>query len=114
MSDLQLNPYAHRGTIQIPTSDTIITGTQTLPLGAVGKTTHLILTTPAMEDTDSTLMEVKNTNDEIFYTSGTKAQSTTTTTGSEVILVENDKVVMTAEGTQSGNVDIIYEIRGHR
>lgn len=114
MSDLQLNPFAHRGTIQIPVSDTVLAGTQTLPLGAIGMTTHFILTTPAMEGTDSVLMEINNTNDETFYTSGTKAESSTTTTGSEVILMEGDKIVMTAEGTQSVNVDQVYEIRGHR
>jgi len=114
MSDLQLNPFAHRGTVRIVTSDTVTTGTQTLPLGAEGKTTHFILTTPDMEGSDSTLMEVKNSNDETFFSSGTKAESATTSTGSEVILVASDKIVMTAEGTQSANVDIVYEIRGNR
>jgi len=114
MSDLQLNPFAHRGTITIPTSDTVTTGTQVLGPGAQGKTTHMILVTPAMEGTDSTKMEIQTTNSEVFFNSGTKAESGTTSTGSEVILVPNDEVVMTAEGTQSAARDIIYEIRGNR
>ena|SRR3990167_7854922 len=114
MSDLQVNPFLHRGTITIPTSDTVSTGTQVLTEAQSCLTTHIVLTTPAMEDTDSTLMQITNASDAVFFTSGTKAESTTTTTGSQIVTVAGDKIVMTAEGTQSAARAIVYELRGHR
>lgn len=114
MSDLQLNPLVYRGTITIPTSDTVSTGTQTLTEAQACRTHHLIFTTPDMQDTDSTAMSIVNASNETFFSSGTKAESTTTSVGSQVILISGDKVIMTAEGTQQAARAITYEIRGQR
>jgi hypothetical protein len=110
MADKIYNVESIKGTITIPASDTVTTGTATL--GAVnGLTNTIFFTTPAMEDTDSTNMQIVNSSDAAFFTSGTKAESTTSVIGSQVAIVEGDKIVMTAEGTQSTAAAITYDIR---
>ena len=110
MADKQYNVESIKGTITIPTSDTVTKGTAVL--GEInGLTTTIFLTTPAMEDTDSTLMQIANSSDAVFFTSGTKAESATSVIGSQVAIVPGDKVVMTAEGTQSAARSIVYDIR---
>ena len=69
------------------------------------------MTTPAMEGTDSTEMTIVNSSDAGFYASGTKAESATSVVGSEVGIIPGDKIVVTAEGTQSAAVDIVFDIR---
>jgi hypothetical protein len=110
MADKTFNVESLKGTITFPASDTVSTGTQVI--GAVnGVTKTIILTTPAMEDTDSTNMQIVNSSDAAFFTSGTKAQSTTSVIGSEVAIVQGDKIVMTAEGTQSTANAVVFDIR---
>jgi len=110
MADKNYVAQSIKGTITIPTSDTVLAGTATL--GEVNGITHtIILTTPAMEDTDSTLMQIANSNGAVFFTSGTKAESSTSVIGSQVAVVPGDKIIMTAEGTQSAAAAIVYDIR---
>jgi len=110
MSDKQYTVESFKGTITIPTSDTVSTGTQVI--GAVnGLTQHISVTPPEMEGTDSTLMEIVNAEDATYFSSGTVAEKVTTVVGSAVGIVPGDKIVMTAEGTQSANVDIAFDIR---
>lgn len=110
MSDKQYNVESFKGTITIPTSDTVTTGTQVI--GQVnGVTQTIFFTTPNMEGTDSTNMQIVNSADVAFFTSGTKAESATSVIGSQVAIVPGDKIVMTAEGTQSANVGVAFDIR---
>lgn len=110
MADKQYNVESLKGTITFPASDTVSTGTQVI--GQVnGITQTIFFTTPAMEDTDSTLMEIVNASDNAFFSSGTVAQSTTTVVGSQVAIIPGDKIVMTAEGTQSTANDVTFDIR---
>jgi len=110
MADKTFNVESFKGTITIPTSDTVTTGTQVI--GQVnGVTKTIFLTTPDMQDTDSTKMEIVNSSDAVFFTSGTKAESATSVIGSEVGIVPGDKIVMTAEGTQSAARAIAFDIR---
>ena len=110
MSDKTYNVESFKGTVVIPTSDTVVTGTQVI--GEVNGLTHTIfLTTPAMEDTDSTAMTITNSADATFFNSGTKAESATSVVGSQVPIVKGDKIVMTAEGTQSASRSVVFDIR---
>jgi hypothetical protein len=103
MADKTFNVESLKGTITFPASDTVSTGTQVI--GAVnGVTKTIILTTPAN-------MQIVNSSDAAFFTSGTKAQSTTSVIGSEVAIVQGDKIVMTAEGTQSTANAVVFDIR---
>ena len=110
MADKQNNVESFKGTITIPTSDTVSTGTQVI--GQVnGMTKNIFITPPEMEGTDSTEMTIVNASDAGFFASGTVAENTTTVVGSEVLIIPGDKIVMTAEGTQSANVAIAFDIR---
>lgn len=110
MADKAYNVESFKGTVTIPTSDTVSTGTQTI--GQVnGLTKTIFFTTPAMQDTDSTQMTIVNSSDAVFFDSGTKAESTTSIIGSEVGIVPGDKIVFTAEGTQSAARAIAFDIR---
>jgi len=110
MADKTYNVESFKGTITIPASDTVSTGTQTI--GQVnGVTKTVIFTTPDMQDTDSTAMTIVNASDVAFFSSGTKAESTTSVIGSEVGIIPGDKIVMTAEGTQSAARAISFDIR---
>ena len=110
MADKQYNVESFKGTIGIPASDTVSTGTQVI--GQVnGVTQTIFFTTPDMEDTDSTAMTITNSSGAIFFNSGTKAESTTSIVGSQVGIIPGDKIVMTAEGTQSAARAIAFDIR---
>jgi hypothetical protein len=110
MADKAYNVESFKGTITIPTSNTVTTGTQVI--GAVnGVTKTIFFTTDDMQDTDSTAMTITNSSDAVFFNSGTKAESTTSIIGSEVGIVPGDKIVMTAEGTQSAARSIVFDIR---
>src|SRR3990167_9074268 len=110
MADKTYNVESFKGTVTIPTSDTVTTGTQTIgQVNGVSKT--FILVTPAMEATNSTKMELTNENGAIYFNSGTKAESVTSIIGSEVAIVPGDKIIMTAEGTQSAARAIVFDIR---
>ena len=110
MSDKQYNVQSLKGTITIPTSDTVTTGTTTLD-NINGVTDSVVFTTANMEGSDSTNFEVVNSDDKALITSGTKAESTSFVLGTAVGLVSGDKIVVTAEGTQSAARDIVYDIR---
>ncbi len=110
MSDKQVNVVSLKGTAVIPTSDTVSTGTVTLD-NINGLTQTVFFTTDNMEGVDSTNFQVVNANDVAFLTSGTVAESTTTVLGTAVPLVTGDKIVVTAEGTQSADRAITYDIR---
>lgn len=114
MSDVQFQPYRYRGTVTIPTSDSVTAGTQTLGAGAEGLLKQAILVTADMEDTDSTNFEINNPEGDTYFESGTQAESSTVLIGSEVTIQPDDQVVMTAEGTQSANRSVVYELRGLR
>jgi len=110
MADKAYNVESLKGTVTIPASDTVSTGTYTI--GQVnGVTKNIFFTTPNMEDTDSTKMEIKNSSDAAFFDSGTKAESATSVVGSEVGIIPGDKIVFTAEGTQSAAAAITFDVR---
>jgi len=110
MADKAYNVESFKGTITIPASDTVSTGTQTI--GNVnGVTKTIFLTTPNMEDTDSTAMTIVNSSGATFFNSGTKAESATSVIGSEVGIVLGDQIIMTAEGTQSAAKAVAFDIR---
>lgn len=110
MADKQYNIDSIKGTVTIPTSDTVTTGTVTL--GKVeGVTKTIFFTTPDMDVTDSTNFQIVNSSGAAFMTSGTVAESTTTILGTEVALIEGDKIIVTAQGTQGADAAITYDIR---
>jgi len=110
MSDKQYNVDSLKGTVTVATSDTTTTGT--VVLGEVnGLTNNIFFTTPDMEGSDSTNFQIVNSSGVAFMTSGTVAESTTTVLGTTVAIVKGDKIIATAEGTQSASVDITYDIR---
>jgi hypothetical protein len=110
MADKAYNVESFKGTVVIPVSDTVTTGTQTI--GEVnGVTKNIFFTTPDMQDTDSTKMEIVNSAGVAFFDSGTKAESATSVIGSEVGIVPGDKIIFTAEGTQSANRSVAFDIR---
>lgn len=110
MSDKQYNVESIKGTATIVTSNTVTTGTVDLS-GINGLTNNIIFTTADMEDTDSTNFQIVNSSGVAFMTSGTKAESTTFVLGTQVAIVDTDKIVVTAEGTQSADRAITYDIR---
>ena len=110
MADKQFNVESKAGTIEIPTSDTVSTGTET-PININGLIKHVILTSDNMEGSDSTKLELVTKDDVSYLDTGTIAESTTTTFGTEVFVRDDDKIVVTAEGTQSAARDISYVIR---
>jgi len=110
VADKTFNVESFKGTITIPLSNSVTTGTQTI--GAInGVTKTIIFTTADMQDTDSTEMTIVNSSDAGFFASGTKAESASHVIGSEVAIVAGDKIVMTAEGTQSAARAITFDIR---
>ena len=110
MADKTYNVESIKGTITIPLSNTVTTGTATL--GEVnGLTNTIFFTTPDMQDTDSTAMTMVNSAGATYFNSGTKAESATSVIGSQVAIVPGDKIIMTAEGTQSAARAITYDIR---
>lgn len=110
MSDKTYNVESLKGTITIPTSDSVTTGTAVLG-ETNGLTKTIFFTTPDMEGSDSTNFQIVNSSGYAFMTSGTKAESTTTILGTSVAIIPGDKIVVTAEGTQSADVAIVYDIR---
>lgn len=110
MADKNYNAHIKSGTIVIATSESTTAGTES-NIGINGLVKHIILTTPAMEATDSTKLDIVSAIGGTFCTTGTKAESTTTSIGTEVFVVETDNLVATAEGTQSADVNIVYQIR---
>lgn len=108
MADKAYNINEQRGTITIPTSDTVTTGTQTIVVNGLGKWVNF--TTANMEDTDSTNLVITDRFGGTVFASGTKAESTTFSIGSEFPLHGTSQVVAIAEGTQSGARTIPFGI----
>jgi len=102
---------SYKGTIQIPTSDTVTTGTAANTLNGMGRGVTIL--PDNMEDTDSTKIELINSTGGAVFASGTKAESVASYVGSEFPMDTSMNWVVTAEGTQSGNRDIVYEVHYH-
>ena len=110
MSDKQFNVESIKGTVTIPTSDTVVAGTVTF--GSInGVTKNIFFTTPAMTGTDTPKIQIVNSSGAVFMDSGTVAESVTTVLGTEVAIVEGDKLIATASGTQDADASIVYDIR---
>ena len=112
MADKHINMEVNRGTITIPTSDTVSTGTATIVVNGLGR--HVDFTTANMEDTDSTNLVITDAFGGTVFASGTKAESTTFSIGSIFPLQGTMNIVAVAEGTQSGArvvpYGLIYEV----
>ena len=110
MSDKTYNVESIKGTVTIPTSTTVTTGTVTF--GSVnGVTKTIFFTTPSMTGTDTPKIQLVNSAGAVYMDSGTVAESVTTVLGTEVAIVAGDKLIATASGTQSAVADIVYDIR---
>ena len=103
-----------RGTVTIPTSDTVTAATASIEVN--GKLLGATFTTANMEDTDSTLFTLTDEYGQVTYTSGTKAESTTfrAVVAGTTALWGTTKVIMTAEGTQSANRAVPYMLLTER
>ncbi|MBU1092541.1 hypothetical protein KJ836_02650 [Patescibacteria group bacterium] len=110
MSDKTYNVESRKGTVTIPTSTTVTTGTVTLE-DINGLTNQIFFTTPSMTGTDTPKLQIVNSAGAVFMDSGTVAESVTTILGTQVALVSGDKMIATASGTQSAAADIVYDIR---
>ena len=111
MSDKNHNVQVLSGTVVIATSETTTAGTNSYTF-LNGQATHVTFTTPNMEATDSTKLQVvlvSSPNGTVFD-SGTKAESSAFSIGSQFPLAETVRVVATAEGTQSANKSIPFSI----
>lgn len=111
MADKAHDIVSLKGSVVIATSDTVTKGTATIPSGVNGLTTNVFFTTPDMQDTDSTLFQIVNSAGAAFVDSGTVAESATTVLGTSAGIIGGDKIVCTAEGTQSANRTVTYDIR---
>lgn len=103
-----------RGTVTIPTSDTLTAATASIEVN--GKVSQITFTPANMEGSDSTKMELIDEYGGTTYNSGTVAEAVLDLdrTGGTVSLWGTTKVVMTAEGTQSANRAIPYMILTER
>jgi len=108
MSDKQHNVVSRVGTITIVTSDTVTTGTATEVMN--GEAKFVEFTTAAMQDTDSTDISIVLSEGGTVYASGTVAESTGFSNGTVFPVFGTHDIVATAEGTQSGNREIPYNI----
>lgn len=110
MADKNRNIEINVGTITIPTSDTVTKGTVQAALN--GQASLVTFSTPDMQATNSTLLEVvvpKSPAGTVF-SSGTKAESSSFSIGSSFPLYGNVNIVATAEGTQAAAKAITYTI----
>lgn len=108
MADKSHNVNSRRGTITIVTSDTVTTGTNTQLVNGLGR--WVDFTTANMEGSDSTDLIVKNEFGGTVFASGTKAESTQFGIGSVFPMHGTVEIVAVAEGTQSAEVTIPYNI----
>lgn len=110
MADKAYNVEIFKGTITIPASDTVSTGTVSFP-DTSGVTKVMVWSTANMEDTDSTAFAIVTPFGKTIYSSGTLAESTNTISTTEVPVRFGDKIVATAEGTQSASRALTFEVR---
>ena len=108
MSDKSYNVESVKGTVTVLTPGT--GGTVTLT-GLNGLTNQIFFTTPSMTGTDTPKIQLVNSAGAVYMDSGTVAESVTTVLGTQVAVVETDKLIATASGTQAANCDITYDIR---
>lgn len=110
MADKNRNINIQKGTITIATSETTTTGTVTANLNGIAN--HVTFTTPDMQSTNSTKLEVIVTESPVgtVFNSGTKAESSSFSIGSTFPLYGSVNIVATAEGTQAANKAIPYTI----
>ena len=108
MSDKQFNVNRRIGTVTIPTSDTVVVGTTTQVTNGLCRWLEFL--TPAMEGTDSTQLDIVSSAGGTLYTSGTVAESTRTAAGTVFPVQGTISVTATAEGTQSAERDVVYDI----
>lgn len=110
MSDKHYNVESIKGTVTIPTSDTVVSGT--VVLGEInGLTNQIFFTTPSMTGTDTPKIQLANSSGAVYFDSGTVAESVTTVKGTQVAIVPGDKLIATASGTQAADAAITYDIR---
>lgn len=109
MSDKNFNIVSRDGTVTIATSDTVTTGTNTL-VNLNGLVRQVNFTTANMQDTDSTNFIITNEFGGTLHASGTKAESTTFSTGTVFPVYGTTTIVAVAEGTQSGARAIPYSL----
>lgn len=98
----------YQGTIQIPTSDSVTTGTAASTIS--GLIYGVTLKTPDMEDTDSTKIQLIDALGGTLLDSGTQAESTNIFYGTTRPVNTSMNWVVTAQGTQSANRDIIFAV----
>ena len=111
MADKSHDIETLNGTVVIATSESTTGGTNTYT-GLNGLGRHVTFTTPNMEATDSTKLQVviaTSPNGTVFD-SGTKAESSSFSIGSQFPLDGTVKVIATAEGTQSANKSVPFSI----
>lgn len=109
MADKGVNIVARRGTITIPTSDTVSAGTNT-ELNLNGLVRQVDFTVPNMEATNSTNLVITNEFGGTVFASGTKAESASYSVGSVFPIYGTVKVVAVAEGTQSEAKSIPFNL----
>lgn len=108
MADKQHNLNAITGTVTIPLSNSVITGTSVQLVNGLGR--WVDFTTDDMEDTDTTNFVIVDEFGGTAFVSGAKAQSTTFGIGSVFPMYGTVTIVTVAQGTQSGARTIPYSI----
>ena len=108
MADKQYFVNRKDGTITIITSETVLAGTAKEALN--GQMQWLEWVTANMQDTDSTKLDIVSSAGGTLYTSGTVAESTRFTVGTQFPVEGTISLVATAEGTQSASRAIIYSL----
>lgn len=100
MSDKNINMNYWTGTVTIPASDTVSTGTVTSVMNGLGRYVEWV--TANMEDTDSSQLSARTAYGGTVFSTGTVAESTRFSVGSVFPAYGTLTWVVTAEGTQSG------------
>lgn len=111
MADKAHNVEILSGTVTIATSETTTAGTNNYT-SLNGLARHVTFTTPNMEATNSTRLQVVLTSSPngTVFDSGTKAESSAFSIGSQFPLDGTTSIIATAEGTQSANKAIPFSI----
>lgn len=109
MADKQHNMHSWRGTVTIVGNDNSTTrGTQIKVLN--GQVHWIDFTTANMQDTDSTNFTMTNEFGGTIFASGTVAEQTTFNYGSVFPVVGTTSIICIAEGTQSANREIPFNV----
>ena len=105
MADKTFNMNARRGTVVITTPAQNGTATE-LNMNGLGR--WVDFTTADMQDSDSTNFVIKNEFGGTVYASGTVAESTSFSNGTQFPLYGTTTIVAVGEGTQSANRSVPY------